>query len=252
MKNIQKKKKRGRPRKEKSKFIEVPKAREKRLKKEAFVPQDGAYWASRPLDDEKRDWVEESIHWIEGYWDSRHHPHRTKLMDVLEKFQPIDGLLELGCNAGANLATLRSRIPDNKLAGIDINAAVIAYAKEQLPAIDYRIGSITKLPWPDKSFDAVLTDATLIYVGPKEINVVLDEIERITRKCGVLLEWFDENKKGVIKDYHWARNYPLLLKKRGFEVETTVITEAIWPNTNWIKHGRIFAFRRPLPTGEKS
>ena len=68
------------------------------------------YWTNRHF---KRgsDWgnlkaSEEGNEWVTGYWDSRHHAHRTLLLEKISEFLPIRSILEIGCNCGPNLFIL--------------------------------------------------------------------------------------------------------------------------------------------------
>jgi ubiquinone/menaquinone biosynthesis C-methylase UbiE len=120
---------------------------------------------------------------------------------------------------------------------------VIVKAKELLPAIDYKIGDLRKLPWADKSFDCVVSDAVLLYVGPDEIDKTMDEIDRVTRRGVVLVE--RESDKDEVCSHVWGRNYAKLLEKRGFSVEKIKITPEIWPNSKgWQTYGCIFVATR--------
>lgn len=215
-------------------------------------PQEKEYWETRPLDDSKRDWGEQGLNWVDDYWNSQNHPHRKLILGALETFEP-ESILEVGCNCGPNLALIRRRfnIPDTHLAGVDPSITAIAKAIEELPAINYQVGTASRLPFPDKSFDVIISDAALLYVGPDEINEVVKEFDRVAKKGLILVEWYDaKSTEGVIKDYHWARNYEKLFKE--FEGVSIKLTEETWPTKTWIENGRVFIFHRPSPTSKKS
>ena len=62
-------------------------------------------------------------------------------------------VLDVGCGAGAflRLAATRGGVPS----GLDASEALVALARERLPAADLRVGEMEALPWDDHSFDLV-------------------------------------------------------------------------------------------------
>lgn len=213
------------------------------------MTQGDIYWIERSMEDSKRDWKPMSDDWVEDYWDSARHPHRNVILNALKALE-FESLLEVGSNCGPNIARIRKdfRLKDSDLAGVDASVFAINKAKEMLPGVTWKEGLVTNLPFPDKSYDVVLSDAVLMYVGPEEIEKALSEMDRVAKKALVLVEWFDESPLGVVKDYHWARNYTLLLKKLGYKrVDTIKIISTQWPSQNWIKNGYLFVGLRSLP-----
>ena len=208
--------------------------------------EDDAYWANRPVNDKRLDWRNGETSWIDGYKRSVSHPHRQLILERLKLFSPFAGVLELGCNAGPNLIRIAEQYPETQLAGVDINKDAIAAAQEALPKAILKVGNICTqpLPFADKSFDIVIIDAVLLYVGAKDIYKVLQEVNRVARRGVILVEWYDESVKGKIHEHHWARNYPELLLSFGFNVQTSWLTEELWPNKAWTLHGRCFTAAR--------
>jgi len=79
-------------------------------------------WATRHL--------EEGDAWIEGYWRTRYHPHRTFLVDRIGKFSPIHSVLEIGSACGPNLYQIAKKFPDAQVKGIDINPIAVQLGNE--------------------------------------------------------------------------------------------------------------------------
>lgn len=203
--------------------------------------EDADYWKNRPLDDKRRDWGEKGENWIEDYKLSINHPHRQLILQALDKFGTFAGLLEVGCGVGANLKLIQDKYPETQMAGVDVNDNCIEEAKKFVPKAILKVGEATSLPFDDKSFDCILFDAVLIYINPSEISKVISEIDRVVRKFIVLCEWFDEDStEGIIKDFHWCRNYEKILNNLGYRVERIKITEENWPSKKWVIHGNIF------------
>lgn len=206
-------------------------------------PEGSNYWKKRPGDDSRRDW-RTGGDWVTEYWNSQDHPHRKLILDTIKSFPPVGSVLEIGCNCGPNLGNIKREFPDIELAGVDINANAVVKAKELLPEADVRVHDIrTGIPWARK-YDIILADAVLMYLDPEELEYVLPEMNRAANIGIIIVDWYDESMRGVVKDGHWARDYSCLLKVLGHEVETIELTQETWPNERWAKYGRIFIGRR--------
>jgi ubiquinone/menaquinone biosynthesis C-methylase UbiE len=213
-------------------------------------------WATRHLRGAGRsrdDWGKGCDDWIEGYWNSQSHPHRSFLVNTISKFNP-SSILEVGCNCGPNLYLLARRFPDAEIVGVDINPEAIQRGKELLKREG--ISNITLLEgkaddlgrFQDKSFDVVFTDAILIYIGQDKIRRAVSEMLRVGSKALVLIEWynFDSDQRdpdglGVYYKSLWKRDYKALLKQfvREEQITVTKITEDLWPSTNWCDVGAV-------------
>lgn len=204
---------------------------------EQLVP---GYWANRRPDDAEKDWLYGEDNWISGYWESRKHSHRNLILKALENIQ-FGSLLEVGCGCGPNLNLIHEKFPDVAISGIDINPYNVEEGKKLNTFADIRLGNLAVLPWGDNSFDIVLSDATLLYISPEEIEAVMEELNRVTKKAIILVERFDPSLRGEIKGHVWARNYPLLLKNLGFSVECIKLDEKTWDTSvNWQRFGALF------------
>ena len=208
------------------------------------MTEDYKYWEKRPKDDERKDWRNGCDTWIGEYWKSRNHPHRSLIISAIEKFSIVKSLLEIGCNCGPNLANIKEAFPGITLAGIDANQHAITRGRRSIKDVDFTLGDLLHLPWPDKSFDIVLSDAVLMYVGRKDAPTAIMEMERVCRRGIILIEWLSPSLMGSIINHHWARNYPELLKRLKFKVETYELTKADWPHDTWVKNGRLFIAHR--------
>ncbi len=215
-------------------------------------------WASRHLR-RGNDWGDtrhrgESDEWVLGYWDSKNHSHRPFLLERIAAFYPFTSLLEIGCNCGPNLYLLARKFPNVEIAGIDINPEAIEkgrqlFASEGISNVRLSVGKADRLEqFPDKSFDIVLTDAVLIYVGPDKIKKVIQEMLRVARRALILLERhrFEVNGKdpqglGVYSRGLWIRDYAALLKQLvpGERVKVTAIPQELWPEEGWRDLGAI-------------
>lgn len=205
-------------------------------------PQGIEYWITRSKDDPRKDWSENDSDWVTDYHNSSTHPHRDELVRIIGKLKP-ESLLEVGANCGPNLLRLRQEFPDLDLYGIDVSHAALLKAIENELRIVH--GSVLDIPYMNKSFDCVLSDAMLLYVSSHDIVRAMKEMDRVARECIVLVEWNGKTPGGTVKSFHWARNYEKLLSTFGFSVEKIKITKDIWPTSKvWIKHGYFYIGRR--------
>lgn len=197
------------------------------------------YWVSRPKDDPKMDWNKNAKDWVSDYCNSASHPHRNALVNILAYLKP-NGLLEIGASCGPNLVRFKEAFPDMVLSGIDCSVAAL----EERGDLDIVVGDVMDIPFTDKSFECVLSDAVLMYIEPKDIKQAMDEITRVAEKYVILVEWRDDSLVGVVKSYHWARDYKSILEWYGFDVEMKNITRDIWPTETWVKNGVLCIAKR--------
>src|SRR5215203_1640215 len=94
------------------------------------------------------------------------------------RIQPEQRVLELGCGTG-NLAILVKRLhPGAEVVGIDPDPKALARAQ--------RKAGREELPYPDGSFDRVLSALMFHHLGPEEQEKSLDEARRVLKPGGSL------------------------------------------------------------------
>lgn len=90
-------------------------------------------------------------------------------------------VLDVGCAKGFMLYDFTQIIPGITIKGIDISEYAIENAVPQVRA-HLSIANATKLPFPDKSIDVVLSVTTLHNLERDECAQALKEIQRVARK----------------------------------------------------------------------
>lgn len=169
---------------------------------------------------EERRWTSKSSSYANGS-NTLHHPHRSYLVTKISNFYQIKSLLEVGCGDGPNLFLLSTKFPEAKLSGVDINPWSVENGNEWLKRegllnINLSVGKADELEkFLDNSFDIILTDAVLMYIGPDKIRKIMSEMIRIARQGLIFVEWhsFDSQNSLGIYERHWRRNYEVLLKE---------------------------------------
>lgn len=92
-----------------------------------------------------------------------------------------DRVLDVGCGKGFLAYDFTQVVPGIEVYGIDISGYAIANAKEEVRD-RLRVGSATRLPFPDRSFDLIVSINTLHNLHCYDLDAALREIERVGRR----------------------------------------------------------------------
>jgi SAM-dependent methyltransferase len=92
-----------------------------------------------------------------------------------------DKVLDVGCGKGFLLYDLTQAVPGLQVAGIDISAYAIDNAREEIKPF-LKVSDAVSLPFPDKSFDLVISLNTLHNLYCYDLVKALKEIERVGKK----------------------------------------------------------------------
>ena len=89
-------------------------------------------------------------------------------------------VLDVGCGKGFMLHDFKELMPSLTIAGVDVSEYAMAHAMESVrPAM--RIGDARTLPFPDRSFDLVISINTIHNLPLDECKQSLREIQRVSR-----------------------------------------------------------------------
>lgn len=135
----------------------------------------------------------------------RFRPWAGELLDRVEVFPGIR-MLDVACGTGIVARTAGSRLgSDGKIVGIDMNPAMIevagrAAAAEGL-ALEWLVGRVEALPFPDQSFDLVTIQQGLQFFPNK--SAALRECARVLTPGGTLAIgiWSSLEKQGIQQDF---------------------------------------------------
>lgn len=113
-------------------------------------------------------------------------PEIERILAAL-RVQPGDAVLDAGCGSGHWAVAFAGR--GLRVSGIDLSPEMIRLAAERADAaqvaIDWRIGDLAALPFPDAAFDAVQARVALQFVP--NVPAALRELRRVLRPGGRLL-----------------------------------------------------------------
>jgi len=120
------------------------------------------------------------------------HARRLRKMTVDNAvIKPGDSVLDVGCGTGEVSLLAKTRAKNGKVYGIDPAPEMITVARKKAAHkkldIDFRVGVIESLPFPDASID-VVTSSLMMHHLPEDLKVRgLAEIYRVLKPSGRLL-----------------------------------------------------------------
>ncbi|MGI8436170.1 MAG: class I SAM-dependent methyltransferase [Chthoniobacterales bacterium] len=111
---------------------------------------------------------------------------RAHVIQSIPTLPPHFALLDDGCGAGGMLARIHSLFPKARLAGIDLSETALACTRARFTGAELLLASANQLPFPDATFDVVLSLDVLAFRGVDELGA-LREMHRVLQPGGTLL-----------------------------------------------------------------
>ncbi len=115
---------------------------------------------------------------------------------------PHQRVLDLGCGTGTLIQYLLHLVPEAKFVGLDPSVEMLNIAKQKLPdSVELRVGSANHLPFPNESFDVVIsTNAFHYFRNPSQ---AIQEAKRILKPNGrlVITDWCHDYLTCCICDF---------------------------------------------------
>ncbi len=92
-------------------------------------------------------------------------------------------VLDVGCGTGVATRGAAERVGgDGEVVGLDLNPVMLAVARRLRPDLVWRKGDAMALPFPDASFDVVLSQFAMMFVP--DPGAALTEMARVVRPAG--------------------------------------------------------------------
>jgi len=174
---------------------------------------------------------------------------RDLVLRALHKGDASLDVADLGCGAGTQSFAWAQL--GHRLHGLDISEKLILLGRERASEaglkIDFRVGSVTELPWPDESMDVCLAVELLEHVA--DWRRCLDEFTRVLRKGAALFltttnALCPKQQEFDLPMYSW---YPAWAKRHYEHLARTtrpeLVTYATYPAVSWFT---FYGLRREL------
>ncbi len=135
----------------------------------------------------------------QGYGGYRYDGRWVAIAQRIQEFYGLtnrDSILDIGCAKGFLLHDFQQVIPGVKLAGLDISHYAIENAMESVKPY-LMVGSADDLPFPDKSFDLVISINTVHNLDLERCKQAIREMERVSHRYKYLQvdSWLNEEQR---------------------------------------------------------
>jgi ubiquinone/menaquinone biosynthesis C-methylase UbiE len=159
------------------------------------------------------------------YWDkyaagfaSHRNEEMAKFIRDLVLSLRVSSVLEVGCSAGNDLRLFPKDLDVN---GIDKSEFAINIAKQNLP-FKFKVGLAASLPYDDSSVDLVFTRNVLNYIESPDIDQVLRELFRVSKKYILNVELFSGEETRITDEpiTTWGRN----MQRRWSNLQVKIIS----------------------------
>jgi SAM-dependent methyltransferase len=114
---------------------------------------------------------------------------KGQLVDQMQ-IQRGQRILDVGCGTGTLDLLIKEKHPDADVVGLDPDADILAIARRKAERagveIRFQEGYADRLPYPDSSFDRVVSSLVFHHLPPETKALALREIKRVLRPGGEL------------------------------------------------------------------
>jgi ubiquinone/menaquinone biosynthesis C-methylase UbiE len=147
---------------------------------------------------------------LAGVYDRRWSRYISRTLAFLKTWasiQPRAMILDIGCGTGEFERLLLSEHPEQRMVGVDLSVKMLEMARQKCqayPNVTFCTANAAALPFPDRSFDVVVSASALHYFDQPEMS--LREMRRVLKPGGsaVIMDW--------CKDYFLCRLLDVALK----------------------------------------
>lgn len=140
-----------------------------------------------------------------GYGGMRYDGRWRAVADAMARhygLKPGDRVLDVGCGKGFLLHDFTQAVPGIEVAGLDISTYAIENSKEEVRPF-LRVGEANHLPFPDGSFDLVISINTLHNLYCYDLDKALREIQRVGRRDRYICVESYRNEEEKVNLLYW-------------------------------------------------
>lgn len=148
-----------------------------------------------------------------GYGGYNYHPRfwqkTVKRFAEHYRLAPDASILDIGCGKGFMLHDFLELMPQSRLVGIDISEYAITHAIDSVKH-NLQVANAISLPFPDRSFDLVISINSIHNLDRDECILALHEIQRVARSNAFITvdAWRnDQEKESLLKWILTARTF---------------------------------------------
>ena len=165
-------------------------------------------------------------HYIEGRWEAV-----ARAIAEYYPLPPNPKILDIGCGKGYLLYDFLKIIPDAKVFGLDISEYAIENCKPEIRN-RLKVGNANNLHWEDNYFDLVISITTLHNLYAYDLDMALQEMDRVGKKHKYLCVESYRNEEEKANLLYWqltceAFNTPdewrYIFKKSGYNGDYSFI-----------------------------
>ena len=159
--------------------------------------------------------LEDTMWWYRGL--------HVNVVNALRRFQPgVKDILDAGCGTGGTLGAIERAFPKARLNGLDIAQQACDFTHAKTGA-SVAVGSVDALPYPDASFDVVVSSDVLGYAI--DVDAAIAGFNRVLRPGGLCVinlaayQWmlsYHDRAVGQVRRFH-RREVLGLLRRHGFQ-----------------------------------
>jgi protein-L-isoaspartate(D-aspartate) O-methyltransferase len=171
-------------------------------------------YLKRVMEHDKAKCAEIACQFGKDYWDGERHlgfggyrydgRWRSVAAEMARHYrlEPGARILDVGCGKGFLLHEFTQVVPGARIAGIDISQYAIDNAKEEVKPF-LQVANANKLPFPDHSFDFVVSITTLHNLYAYDLWSALKEIERVGRGAKHIIVETYRNEREKVNLLYW-------------------------------------------------
>jgi ubiquinone/menaquinone biosynthesis C-methylase UbiE len=149
------------------------------------------------------------------------------LNDFMERLPANAHVLDAGCGAGIPISQILSE--RFRITGVDFSEAQVELAKKNVPGAEFLREDMTRLNFPDNTFDGITSYYAIIHIPREEHQALLANFYRMLKQSGFallclgaehLVDDVDENYLGtrMYWSHYDSETYLKMMEEIGFTI----------------------------------